>query len=181
MSQIVMMDTADLTPYENNPRDNDGAVEAVANSIREFGFKAPIIVDRDHVIIAGHTRLKAALSLGLKEVPVIVADDLTEEQVRAYRLADNKVAEYSRWDEDKLAEELDALDGVGMGMGRFGFEKVAESITGTATISFSLTEEQAGLVRRCLDEQDPAPWERMGNTNGNGNRLTGICEEYLRQ
>ena len=85
MKQIVMMDPADLTPYENNPRDNEGAVEAVANSIREFGFKAPIIVDRDHVIIAGHTRLKAALSLGLKEVPVIVADDLTEEQAKLAR------------------------------------------------------------------------------------------------
>ena len=93
MSQIVMMDPADLTPYDNNPRDNDGAVEAVANSIREFGFKAPIIVDRDRVIIAGHTRLKAALSLGLREVPVIVADDLTEEQARAYRLADNRTGE----------------------------------------------------------------------------------------
>lgn len=115
-----MMDPADLTPYENNPRDNDGAVEAVANSIREFGFKAPIIVDRDHVIIAGHTRLKAALSLGLKEVPVIVADDLDDAQVRAYRLADNKTGEIAIWLEEALAKELAGIDGIDMA--QFGFD-----------------------------------------------------------
>ena len=120
MNQIVMMDPADLTPYENNPRDNDGAVEAVANSIREFGFKAPIIVDRDHVIIAGHTRLKAALALGLESVPVIVADDLTEEQVKAYRLADNRTGEIATWLEEALAQELAGIGGIDMS--EFGFD-----------------------------------------------------------
>lgn len=90
--QIEEMRVADLIPYENNPRKNDEAVEAVAASIKEFGFKVPIIVDADNVIIAGHTRLKAAQLLGMETVPVIRADDLTDEQVKAFRLADNKTA-----------------------------------------------------------------------------------------
>ena len=92
----------ELIPYENNPRNNDGAVEAVAASIRAFGFKVPIIADKNNVIVAGHTRLKAAKLLGLKKVPVIKADDLTDEQVRAFRLADNKTAEIAEWDFEKL-------------------------------------------------------------------------------
>jgi site-specific DNA-methyltransferase (adenine-specific) len=109
----------ELKPYANNPRNNDEAVEAVAASIREFGFKVPIITDRDGVIIAGHTRLKAAERLGLEEVPVIMADDLTEDQVKAFRLADNKVSELATWDADKLAIELDEID---IDMAAFGFE-----------------------------------------------------------
>jgi len=109
---------ADIKPYPNNPRINDNSVELVANSIREFGFKNPIIVDKDGVIIAGHTRYKAAKQLRLKEVPVIVADDLTEEQVQAYRLADNKVGEGSMWDYDLLDLEL---GDIGIDMEQFGF------------------------------------------------------------
>lgn len=86
-----------LRPYENNPRKNDDAVGAVTASIREFGFKVPIIVDRDGEIVAGHTRLKAAKQLGLATVPVVVADDLTPDQVRAFRLADNKTSELAEW------------------------------------------------------------------------------------
>lgn len=110
----------DVIPYENNPRKNDGAVEAVANSIREFGFRVPIIIDRENVIIAGHTRLKAAEQLGLEKVPVVRADDLTEEQVRAFRLADNKVGEIAGWDFDLLAEELADISEIDMT--DFGFE-----------------------------------------------------------
>lgn len=84
--KIVMMKVADIIPYENNPRKNDNAVESVANSIREFGFKNPIIVDKENVIVAGHTRLKAAEKLGMEEVPVLVADDLTPEQIKAFRV-----------------------------------------------------------------------------------------------
>lgn len=102
--QWVGIDT--VRPYENNPRVNDDAVDAVANSIREFGFQSPIIVDRDMVIIAGHTRLKAARKLGMDTVPVIVARDLTDEQARAYRLADNKTGELAEWDAEKLDAEL---------------------------------------------------------------------------
>ena len=119
-TQVTYMETADLTPYENNPRRNDGAVEAVAASIREFGFKVPVIVDANNVVVAGHTRLKAAKRLGLSTVPVIVADDLTPEQVKAFRLADNRVGELAEWDLGKLDIELGEIPDIDMGS--FGFE-----------------------------------------------------------
>lgn len=108
-----------LKEYENNPRFNDEAVDKVANSIKEFGFKVPIVIDKSRVIIAGHTRLKAAKQLKLEKVPCIIADDLTEEQIKAYRLADNKVSEFSYWNDDLLKIELDNLD---FDMDMFGFE-----------------------------------------------------------
>lgn len=104
--EIVYKKISELKPYENNPRNNDNAVEYVANSIKEFGFKVPIVIDKDNVIVTGHTRLKASELLGLKEVPCIVANDLTEEQIKAFRLADNKVGEIAEWDFDLLDEEL---------------------------------------------------------------------------
>lgn len=113
---------SDLRLYENNPRNNDEAVEYVANSIKEFGFKVPIIVDKNNVIVAGHTRYKASEKLGIKEVPVIVADDLTDEQIKAFRLADNKVAEIATWNEEKLELELSGLDFMSMEL--FGFNGV---------------------------------------------------------
>lgn len=116
---VVMMDPAELTPYENNPRDNDASVPRVMASIREFGFKQPIVVDKDNVVIVGHTRLKAALELGLREVPVIVADDLDEDQAKAYRLADNKAGEESEWIIPMLEVELSEIE---MDMEPFGFE-----------------------------------------------------------
>lgn len=103
---IVYKKVADLVPYENNPRNNDDAVNYVSNSIKEFGFKVPVVVDKDNVVVAGHTRLKACEKLGITEVPCIVADDLTEDQIKAFRIADNKVSEYSTWDEEKLSQEL---------------------------------------------------------------------------
>lgn len=108
-----------LTPYENNPRNNDEAVEPVANSISEFGFKVPIVATSDGEIINGHTRWKAAKKLKLKTVPVIIADDLTEEQVRAFRLADNKVAEIAQWDIELLMSEIESVDNLDMTL--FGF------------------------------------------------------------
>lgn len=118
----------DLHPYERNPRKNDAAVGPVAESIRQFGFKVPIIVDRNNEIIAGHTRLKAAELLGLETVPCIRADDLTDEQVKAFRLADNKVAEFAEWDPELLDWELSdlALDNVDMTV--FGFEREPETV-----------------------------------------------------
>lgn len=110
----------DIREYEDNPRNNDGAVEAVAESIRRFGWKVPIVIDADSVIVAGHTRFKAAKRLGMDKVPCIVADDLTDEQVRAYRLADNKTAELSEWDFSLLEKELAGLEG--FGMEAFGFD-----------------------------------------------------------
>lgn len=106
---VKMMKIDDLKPYENNPRNNDGAVQYVANSIKQFGFKVPIVVDKNNVIVSGHTRWRAGMELCLKEVPVIVADDLTPEQIKAFRLADNKVAEKSSWDYTKLGKEIEEL------------------------------------------------------------------------
>ena len=103
------MKIADIIPYDKNPRLNDGAVEAVANSIKEFGWRAPIVVDKDMVIICGHTRLKAAIQLGLEEVPVHIADNLTPEQVQAYRIADNRTGEIAEWDYSLLPVELKEL------------------------------------------------------------------------
>lgn len=108
-----------VTPYENNPRNNDEAVEPVANSISEFGFKVPIVATPDGESINGHTRWKAAKKLKLKTVPVIIADDLTEEQVRAFRLADNKVAEIAQWDIELLLSEIESVDNLDMTL--FGF------------------------------------------------------------
>lgn len=119
--QIVEKKLDELREYENNPRNNDNAVAAVAASIKEFGFKVPIVIDKDGVIIAGHTRLKAAKQLRMQTVPCIVADDLTEEQIRAFRLADNKTAELAGWDFAKLDEELAALS-LNFDMTAFGFD-----------------------------------------------------------
>ena len=120
--QEILLD--DLREYENNPRNNDGAVDAVAESIKEFGFKVPIIIDRDSVIVAGHTRLKAARRLGLETVPCIIADDLTPEQIKAYRLADNKTSELADWDFEKLEKELSELQA--FDMDSFGFENLPD-------------------------------------------------------
>jgi DNA modification methylase len=126
---IVMKQVSVLQEYENNPRNNDEAIKAVANSIREFGFKVPIVITSDNVIIAGHTRLKASVSLGLEEVPCIVADDLNEAQIKAFRLADNKTAELATWDLSRLEEELAGID---MDMLQFGFEEMEELLPDNA-------------------------------------------------
>lgn len=121
--EIIFKKVNEITPYERNPRQNDDAVDAVANSIKEFGFKVPIIIDKDGVIAAGHTRLKAAKKLGMEQVPCIVADDLTPAQIKAFRLADNKTGELALWDFDLLSEELAELGNIDMT--QFGFEDEA--------------------------------------------------------
>ena len=150
--KIEYQKTDALIPYENNPRINDGAVEAVAASINEFGFKNPIIVDKNNVIIAGHARLQAAKKLGLEEVPTIRAEDLTEEQVRAFRLADNKTAELASWDFSALEAELAGLD---LDMSLFGFETEAAGGEDDAPVitepSFNY-KEQYGVIVMCADE-----------------------------
>lgn len=127
-AQIKYIKTEELIPYVNNPRTNDQAVDSVAASIKEFGFKQPIVIDKDKVVVAGHTRLKASKKLGLKEVPCIIADDLTEEQIKAYRLADNKVAESADWDLQKLELELKALEDVDMSQFGFDLEEFEDDI-----------------------------------------------------
>lgn len=121
MMKIFDIKINDLQEYENNPRHNDKAVDVVANSIEQFGFKVPIVVDKNNVIVCGHTRFKAAKLLGLETVPCIVADDLTPEQVDAFRLADNKTSEFADWDFSKLDEELAKLSDLDIDMSDFGF------------------------------------------------------------
>lgn len=123
--KIVMMKATQLNPYQRNPRHNNDAVDAVASSIKEFGFKVPIVITRDHVIVAGHTRLKAAQKLGLTEVPCLIADDLTEDQIKAFRLADNKTSELATWDFEMLESELSNID---MDMLQFGFEELEAAL-----------------------------------------------------
>ena len=117
--QITNKQIKELIPYQNNPRKNDKAVDAVAASIKQFGFKQPIVIDKDNVIVCGHTRYKAAQKLRLKEVPCIMADDLTNNQIQAFRLADNKTAELAEWDFPLLDLELADID---LDMSEFGFD-----------------------------------------------------------
>jgi len=141
--QIEMRKTTDIKPYDKNPRDNDAAVDAVAHSIREYGFRQPIVVDKDGVIIVGHTRLKAAQKLGLTEVPVHVAVDMTPEQIKAYRIADNKVAELATWDMELLPIELSELRGMDVDLALLGFSsEELEKILG-ATGTEGLTDPDA--------------------------------------
>lgn len=122
---IIEKPINEVIPYEKNPRINDNAVPAVMKSIEEFGFKVPIVIDKNGTIVTGHTRLKAAKKLGMKTVPCIVADDLTPEQIKAFRLADNKVAEAAEWDTELLAEELDGI--VDIDMSDFNFGDITDS------------------------------------------------------
>lgn len=117
--QIRTRKISEIKPYANNPRKNDHAVDAVAASIREFGFKVPLVVDEGNTIVCGHTRYKAAQKLGLMELPCVIADDLTPEQIKAFRLADNKTAELADWDFELLDLELDDIE---LDMGEFGFD-----------------------------------------------------------
>lgn len=120
-ANIVYKNIDDLIPYENNPRKNDDAVDKVALSISAFGFKVPIVIDTNNIIVTGHTRVKSAKKLGMTEVPCLIADDLTDEQIKAFRLADNKVAEFSQWDEEKLLKELEELGNIDMSLYGFTF------------------------------------------------------------
>ncbi|OLA94285.1 MAG: hypothetical protein BHW64_04585 [Candidatus Melainabacteria bacterium LEY3_CP_29_8] len=125
MVEIIYKSTKEIKPYENNPRNNNEAVEKVAVSITDYGFRVPIIIDSNNVIVAGHTRYKAALKIGCESVPCIVIDDLTPEQIRAYRLVDNKTAEYSSWDFEMLEKELKSLD---IDISEFEFPDLGETL-----------------------------------------------------
>lgn len=121
--KIFQKKVSELIPYINNPRVNDGAVDAVASSIAEFGFKVPLVIDKNNVVVTGHTRLKAALKLGLDSVPCIIADELTDAQIKAYRLVDNRVAELAQWDNELLAQEIEQLTDVDFDLTPFGFDE----------------------------------------------------------
>lgn len=125
---VINKNVDELIPYVNNPRENDDAVDAVASSIKNFGFKVPIVIDGKNEIVNGHTRLKAAKKLGIENIPAIIADDLTEEQIKAFRLADNRVGELSAWDSDALAIELEELSNLDFDMSMYGFDSMENDI-----------------------------------------------------
>ncbi|MGN0905873.1 MAG: ParB N-terminal domain-containing protein [Bullifex sp.] len=153
---VVNKKLSEISMYEHNPRKNDEAVKYVAESIKQFGFRVPIVIDKNGVIIAGHTRYKACMKLGLEEVPCIVADDLTPEQIKAYRLADNKVSEKAEWDFDLLESELEDI--LNFDMGDFGFDIKIEEPSGDDTPDpgdngFTY-KEQYGVIVMCADEDE---------------------------
>ena len=187
---MLCLNLKELKPYEKNPRKNDEAVKYVAASIKEFGFKVPIVIDKDNVIVAGHTRYKASKKLGLKEVPCIIASDLDEEQIKAFRLADNKVSELAEWDFPTLAEELDDLD---IDMEQFGFEEFNYNDYGTSfdlpsgdkgnieQITFTLSTEQATLIKDALEMVKDEVKETFGNENKNGNAIYEVVRQWVEQ
>lgn len=187
--KIIYKKTEDLIPYVNNPRNNDNAVDKVASSIKNFGFKVPIVVDADNEIIAGHTRLKAAKKLGMDEVPCIVADDLNDGQIKAFRLADNRVAEFAEWDFNQLGAELAELDD--WDMSDFGFEDMIEGDDfGTdfdlpdndgplfKTMTFTLSEAQFDVINDALQGVELDQFDSIDNENKNGNRLYKVVTEW---
>lgn len=147
--EIVYLSPEELVPYDKNPRDNSKSVDKVAASIKEFGFKVPIIIDADNVIVCGHTRLLAAKKLKLDEIPVIRADDLSDEQIRAFRLVDNKVGENSAWDIDLLGEELGEI--FDLDMTEFGFVLDELEKKERKDLSSEITAEYQ-VVIDCKDE-----------------------------
>jgi ParB-like chromosome segregation protein Spo0J len=151
--QIEQWEIEKVKPYDKNPRRNDKAVEAVAKSIKEFGFRQPIVVDKDGVIVVGHTRYKAALKLGLKTVPVHVAADLSPQQARAYRIADNRTNETAEWDIDLLPIELGELreDGADLKLLGFTDKELAEYLKDfdTDLEDGAADADEAGDTIRC--------------------------------
>lgn len=161
--RIIYLSPEQITPYKNNPRKNDKAVPYVMESIQNFGFKVPIIIDKDNVIVTGHTRHKAALKLGLKEIPCIKADDLTPEQIKAFRLADNKTGEFATWDTDKLLEELEELSEINFDMEDLGFDALITDIDAF----FAPVENYQAPSPVRKPEQTETPQQIAGNDDNN--------------
>lgn len=146
--QVIERKIEDIRPYENNPRDNSNAIDAVAASIKEFGFKVPIVIDKDGIIVTGHTRYEASKKLGLEKVPCIVADDLTDEQVKAFRLADNKTAELADWDYNILELELDDIEELDMSDFGFSDTDISDEDNQQAMKNIDLSEKK-GESKEC--------------------------------
>ena len=159
---IVEKKLKESKPYEKNARKNDDAVKYVTESIRQFGFKVPIVIDKDNVIVCGHTRYKASKKLGLEVVPCVIADDLTEEQIKAYRLADNKVSELAEWDIDLLGEELDGIFDIDMS--DFGFDLSEDEPTAPTErkdLSDKVGETYEVIIECDSEEQQAEIYERV--------------------
>ncbi|MCR1522300.1 ParB N-terminal domain-containing protein [Clostridioides difficile] len=137
--EVVYLNLEDIKPYQNNPRNNEQAIEKVVNSIKKFGFNNPITVDKNYVIVTGHTRYEASKILNLKQVPCLVLKDLTEEEIRAYRLADNKTGEFSDWEFDKLTKELAEIENIDMSTLGFNIQMFED--LGVLDSDFILDEE----------------------------------------
>lgn len=181
-----------IHPYARNPRKNDEAVKNVAASIREFGFLVPLVIDANHEIVAGHTRYKAAKALGMKTVPCVIADELTEDQIRAFRLADNKVGEMAAWDMDLLPLEL---ADIAMPMADFGFEIISDDDFSEnftlddgekkpfQQISITVHDEQAKLILAAIKYvyDQNAVTETFTNENHNGNGLYEVVRQWAAQ
>ena len=185
--KIVEVATAELKPYENNPRNNDNAVDAVAESIKNFGFKVPIVIDAENVIVAGHTRYKAALKLGLEKIPCIIADDLTPEQVRAFRVVDNKTSEFATWAVKDLNAELATL--TDFKLENFGIDvrkiknveetsieeprKGNNNAVETVKMQFKLHKKQAKIIRQAIREIG-----KTAVTSGQGSLIYEIIRQW---
>lgn len=150
--KIEYVDINNIKPYKKNPRKNEEAIPYVMESIKQFGFKNPVILDKDNVIVAGHTRIESAKRLGITEIPCIYADDLTDEQIRAFRLADNKVGEIAEWDIDLLDTELDDI--LNIDMSDFGFDLDLENEEIERTDLSDKEFEKYEIIITCENELD---------------------------
>ena len=196
--EIVIKQISDVIPYINNPRKNDAAVDKVASSIKNFGFKVPVILDGKGEIVAGHTRVKAAKKLGITEIPCIVADDLTEAQVKAFRIADNRVAEESEWDMELLNIEIEGLEDFSIEDLGFDVGEIPDTIDPDEfgedftlpdgdkppfqQITFTLADAQAETIKSAIEKaKQQNEVETYGNENSNGNALYRVVLEWVEQ
>jgi len=199
MDQIETWDINRLIPYARNPRKNDHAVDRIASAIREFGFRVPIIAKSDNTVVDGHLRIKAAQKLGMETVPVLVADDLTDAQVKAFRLSVNKMAEIADWDDELLALELQELQELDFDIDLIGFDvdelealinnvdeaELPELADGDKEpfqqVTFTLHDEQHVIVSDAVTLARTSPIVDTGlNDNSNGNAIALICEQWMR-
>lgn len=200
MQQLEEWKVSDLIEYARNPRKNDHAVDKVAAAIREFGFRVPILAKSDKTVVDGHLRLKAAKKLGLETVPVMLCDDMTDAQIKAFRISVNRVAEFAEWDEELLRVEFAELADMGFDLeltgfgleeiGAMQFDNDAESEMPALADgekepfqqkTFTLHDEQAAIVDDAVTLARTNPLVDTGlNENSNGNALALICQQWLR-
>lgn len=199
MQQLEEWKVSDLIEYARNPRKNDHAVDKVAAAIREFGFRVPILAKSDKTVVDGHLRLKAAKKLGLETVPVMLCDDMTDAQIKAFRISVNRVAEFAEWDEEMLRIEFAELEGLGFDLELTGFEAsevgALDFDEGDEVVmpdlpdgdkepfqqkTFTLHDEQAAIVDDAITLARTSPLSDTGlNENTNGNALALICQQWL--
>ena len=190
--QIKQLPLGDIKPYGKNPRKNDGAVDAVAESIKQYGFLVPLVITGGGEIVTGHTRYKAARKLGLETIPCVIADELSEEQIKAFRLVDNKVAEISEWDMELLPLEI---ADIAADLSMFGFQAISEDEFGDSfkledgakkpfqQISLTLHDDQAALLHKAIKAVYDAGEVKDygGNENHNGNGMYEVVRQWAEQ